>query len=230
MMGIPEWDFGAVTSPQHHAKIEVRMKPYNDALELAMNDGQIKCRRTLEVILAQACIKHTQHVITYGTTAFTRLTGAIPRTVNGIFSFPAIPQLDVKPITESDKAVIETLKFTATDLCNWHQECRDVAHRSSLFSKLVKDASMRVTDFYMTLLPGDMASYQGERWKLLEVLGPPNQPITAKIQQATHADAVCTKHVRYDTLQNLSAAREKLDVTVDLIVRIDDYIFFSNQF
>ena len=33
----------------------------------------------------------------------------------------------------------------------------------------------------------------------------------------------------YDTLQNLSAAREKLDVTVDLIVKIDNYIFFTNS-
>ena len=74
-----------------------------------------------------------------------------------------------------------------------------------------------------------MVSYQGERWKFLEVLGPPNQPITAKIQQATHTDAVRTKHVRYDILQNLSAARDKLDVTVDLIARIDDYIFFTNS-
>ena len=227
MMGIPEWDFGAVTSPQHHAKIEVRMKPYNDALQLAMNDGHIKCRRTLEIVLAQACIKHTQHVVTYGTTAFTRLTGAVPRTVNDLFSSPAIPQIDVKPLTESDKDVLDTLTLTVTDLCDWHQECRDVAHRSSLFSKLVKDASMRVTDFYM--LPGDMVSYQGERWKLLGVLGPPNQPITAKIQQATHADAVRTKLVRYDTLQNLSAAREKLDVKVDLIVKVDDYVFFTNS-
>ena len=146
-------------------------------------------------------------------TAFTRLTGAIPRTVNDLFSSPAVPQLDVKPITESDKEVVETLKFIVTDLCDWHQECRDIAHRSSLFSKLVNDTSMCVADFYM--LPGGMVSYQGERWKLVEVFDPPNQPITAKIQQATHADAVRTKHVRYDTLQNLSAAREKLDVTVE---------------
>ena len=83
-----------------------------------------------------------------------------------------------------------------------------MAHRSPLFRKLAKDAAMHVTEFYM--LPGDMVSYQGERWKLLEVLGPPNQPITAEIQQATHADAVRTIHVRYDTLQSLSAACENL--------------------
>ena len=227
MMGVPEWDFGAVTSPQHHGKIEVRMKPYNRALKLAANDGHIKCRRSLEVVLAKACITANQHVVTYGTTAFTRLTGMIPRTVTDLFSSPNIPDFDVKKITASDKHIVDVLISQTSDMCDWHQEKRDAAHRSSLYSKLSKDASARVTDFH--LVPGDMVSYVGERWKLLAVHGPPNQPITADIQQATHADAVLTKTVRYDTLQNLSAAREKLNLQLDAVVKTGDYIFFTNS-
>ena len=54
-------------------------------------------------------------------------------------------------------------------------------------------------------------------------------PVTADIQQATHADAVLTKTVRYDTLQNLSAAREKLNLQLDAVVRAGDYIVFTNS-
>ena len=227
MMGVPQWDFGAVTSPQHHGKIEVRMKPYNRALKLAMNDGHIKCRRTLEVVLAKACITANQHMMTYGTTAFTRFTGMVPRTVADLFASPKTPDFDVKKITASDKHVVDALVSQVNDICDWHQEKRDAAHRSSLHSKLAKDASARVTDFH--LIPGDMVSYAGERWKLLAVRGPPNQPITADIQQATHADAVLTKTVRYDTLQNLSASREKLNLQLDTVVNTGDYVFFTTH-
>ena len=227
MMGVPQWDFGAVTSPQHHGKIEVRMKPYNRALKLAMNDGHIKCRRTLEVVLAKACITANQHMVTYGTTAFTRFTGMVPRTVTDLFASPSTPDFDIKKITASDKHVVDALVSQVNDICDWHQEKRDAAHRSSLHSKLANDASARVTDFH--LIPGDMVSYAGERWKLLAVRGPPNQPITADIQQATHADAVLTKTVRYDTLQNLSASREKLNLQLDTVVTAGDYVFFTSS-
>ena len=226
MFGVPEWDFGAVTSPQHHAKVEVRMKPYNEAIAQAVQDGRIQCRRTLEVVLACACITQTQHNVTNGSTAFTRLTGAIPRTVNDLFSSPQIPDINLKSITESDKVVVAALINQLQELCDWHQEKRDAAHRSSLFSKLVATSSKRVTDFF--LLPGDMVSYQGQRWKLLDLHGPPNQPITADIQQATHADAVLTKTVRYETLQNLSAARETVDIYADRVVNPNDYIFYTD--
>ena len=227
MMGVPQWDFGAVTSPQHHGKIEVRMKPFNRALKLAMNDGHIKCRRTLEVVLAKACITANQHIATYSTTAFTRFTGMILYTVTDLFTSPKIPYFDIKKITASDKHVVDALIFQTNDICDWHQEKRDAAHHSSLHSKIAKDASARVTDFH--LVPGDIVSYAGERWKRLAVRGPPNQPITADTQQATHADAVLTKTVRYDTLQNLelSAACEKLNLQLDAVVKIGDYIFFT---
>lgn len=113
MFGVPKWDFGAVTSPQHHAKIEVRMKPYNEAIAQAVQDGHIQCRRTLdmtlEVVLASACITQTQHNVTYGSTAFTRLTGAIPRTVNDLFSSLQIPDFNLKSVTKSDKDVVAAL-------------------------------------------------------------------------------------------------------------------------
>ena len=226
MLGVPKWDFGAVTSPQHHAKIEVRMKPYNEAIAQGAQDGHIQCRRTLEVVLASACITQTQHNVTYGSTAFTRLTGAISRTVNDLFSSPQIPEFSLKSITKSDKTVVAALINPFQELCDWHQGKRDAAHRGSLFSKLVATSSKRVTVFF--LLPGDMVSYQGQRWKLIDHHGPPNQPITADIQQATHADAVLTKTVRYETLQNLSACRETVDIYADRVVNPNDYIFYTN--
>ena len=73
-----------------------------------------------------------------------------------------------------------------------------------------------------------MVSYQGQRWKLLDLHGPPNQPITADIQQATHADAVLTKTVRYETLQNLSATRETVDIFADRVVKTNDYVFYTD--
>ena len=227
MMGVPKWDYGPVTSPQHHAKVEVRMKPYNRALDQATNNGRIKCRRTLEVVLASACITHTQHMITYGSTAFTRLTGSIPRTVNDLFSSAVSPDIDFKDVTSSDEHVISALTDRVEALCDWHQEKRDAAHRHSLYSKMAKDYNARVTDFYF--LVGDMVSYKGERWKLISMLGPPNQPISAVIQKATHADTVQTKTVRYDTLQNLSAAREQLDLHVDVLPKLNDYVFFTTK-
>ena len=63
------------------------------------------------------------------------------------------------------------------------------------------------TDFFM--VPGDMVTYNGERWLLLDTTGSPNQPMTARIKQATHADAVAEKVVRYDTLKPLASMREQ---------------------
>ena len=80
IFGVKSWDFGPVSSPQHHRQIERRVEPYNRAIAGAMAAGVIKCRRTLEVVLASALITQTQLMVTYGTTAFTRRTGAVPRT------------------------------------------------------------------------------------------------------------------------------------------------------
>ena len=227
LMGIPEWDFGAVTSPTHHAKVEVRMKPYKRAIKQATDDGQIKCRRSLEVVLAKAQITHTQHMVTYGSTAFTRLTGAIPRTIPDLFSTPPTLEIENAEITESDRHILKSLAAHVTNLGLWHQEEREAAHRNQTFSRIAAECTKTGTDFYIK--EGDMVSYNSERWKLMEVIGPPNAPITAIIQKATHEDAVQTKTVRYDTLQNLASSREKLNIELDSVVKPGQYVFFTDD-
>ena len=79
--GVKSWDFGPVSSPQHHGQVERRVQPYNRAIAGARIAGMIKCRRTLEVVLASALctlITQTQLMVTYGTAAFTRRTVAVP--------------------------------------------------------------------------------------------------------------------------------------------------------
>ena len=71
-----------------------------------------------------------------------------------------------------------------------------------------------------------MVSYHGERWLLLEVTGSPNQPMTACIQQATHAHDVAVKVVKYDTLRPLASMREKLMYTAEMIAKVGDFVFF----
>ena len=102
-----------------------------------------------------------------------------------------------------------------------------MAHRRSLYPKLSAIAKQQGTDFY--LVEGDMVSYHGERWLLLEITGSPNQPMTARIQQATHADAVAIKVVRYDTLRPLASMREQLLYTAEAVAKVGDFVFFMQE-
>ena len=224
MFGVRTWDFGPVSSPQHHGKVERRVEPYNRAIKGAMAAGAITCRRTMEVVLAAALIAQTQLVITNGTSAFTRRTGAIPRTHRQLVSTAQVADVTLHTAAEEDESVLTTLQMYVSELCDWHQEMRDMTHRKSLYPKLSKIATQQGTDFY--LITGDMVSYEGERWLLLEVTGSPNQEMTARIQQATHADAVATKTVRYDTLRPLASMREQLVYDAEVNVEVDDHIFF----
>ena len=140
LIGIKEWDFGAVTSPQHHAKVEVRMKTFKRALLHAMNDGQIKDRRTLEIVLAAAVITQTQNLITHGATAFTRLTGAIPRTISDLVPSAYEPEINLNEVTSPDADVIAALTYHAEQKCAWFQETRDAAHRNAMYSRLVSES------------------------------------------------------------------------------------------
>ena len=187
-----------MSSPQHHGQVERRVKPYNRAIKGAMAAGTITCWRTLEVVLTSALITQTQLMVTYGSTAFTRRTGAVPRTHRDLYTTSCDNMVDLTTSVEEDSSVISALQFYVDELCDWHQHRRDMAHRKSLYPKCSAIAKQLGTDFY--LVEGDMVSYHGERWLLLEVTGSPNQPMTARIQQATHADAVAIKVVRYDTL------------------------------
>ena len=101
---------------------------------------------------------------------------------------------------------------------------RDRAHRKPLYPKLAEAAQKMGTDFFM--IPGDMVSYSGERWLLLDTTGSPNQPMTARIQQATHADAVAEKVVRYDTLKPLASMREQHLYQLELEVAMSSFIFY----
>ena len=213
-----------MSSPQHHGQIERRVEPYNRAIAGAMAAGVIKCRRTLEVVLASALITQTQLMVTYGTTAFTRRTGAVPRTHRELYSSANEGNIALEASTLEDAAVLTALTFYVTELCDWHQEMRDMAHRKSLYPKLSAIAKQQGTDFYLVV--GDMVSYNGEKWLLLEITGSPNQPMTAQIQQATHADAVAIKVVRYDTLRPLASMREKLRYEPESTVCKGDFIFF----
>ena len=192
--------------------MERRVEPYNmyRAIKGAMAAGMITCWRTLEVVLTSALITQTQLMVTYGSTAFTRRTGAVPRTHRELYTTSCDNCVELKASVEDDNdvTVLAALQFYVNELCDWHQHMRDMAHRKSLYPKLSAIAKQMGTDFY--LVEGDMVSYRGEKWLLLEVTGSPNQPMTTKIQQATHADAVATKTVKYDTLRPLASMREKL--------------------
>ena len=163
-----------------------------------MGAGTITCRRTMEVVMAKILITQTQLTVTYGTTAFTRKTGAVPRTHRDLFSSAPEPDFDLEATAQRDTDVLRALISHVKDLCDWHQEMRDWAHRKTLYPKLAEAAQKMGTDFFM--IPGDMVSYGGERWLLLDTTGSPNQPMTARIQQATPADAVAEKVLRCDTL------------------------------
>ena len=89
-----------------------------------------------------------------------------------------------------------------------------MAHRKRLYPKLSAIATQLGTEFY--LVEGDMVSYRGDKWLLPEVTGSPNQPMTARLQQAMHADAVSIEVVKYDTLRPLASMREKLLYTADV--------------
>ena len=114
LFGIREWDFGPVSSPQHHSKVERRVAPYKRAIEAAMAAGSITCRRTMEVLMAKTLITQTQLTVTYGTTAFTRRTGAVPRTHRDLFSSAPEPDFDLEATVQSDTDVLKALTAHVT--------------------------------------------------------------------------------------------------------------------
>ena len=57
-------------------------------------------------------------------------------------------------------------------------------------------------------------------------MGTPNQPMTARIQQATHADAVAEKVVKYDTLKPLASMWEQHPYQLELEVNMSSFIFY----
>ena len=109
---------------------------------------------------------------------------------------------------ENDAPVLTALRFYVTELCDWPQEMRDMSHRKRLYPKPSAIAKQQGTDLYLVEGDNVMVSYHGERWLLLD--GSPIQPMTARIQQTTHADAVAAKVVRYGTLRPLASMREQL--------------------
>ena len=158
IFGVKEWDVGPASSPQHHAKIERRVEPCNIAIKGAMAAGIITDRRTLEVALASALITQTQLLVTYGSTAFTRRTGAVPRAHRELYSATLENNVELKTKVEEDEPVMTALQFYVNELCDWHQEVRDMAHRKTLYQKLAAIAKQLGTNFY--LVEGDMASYK----------------------------------------------------------------------
>ena len=132
--------------------------------------------------------------------------------------------MELEANTEEDANVLTAPRHYVNDLCDWHQEMRDMAHRKSLFPKLGAIAKQQGTDFYLQV--GDLVSYGGEKWLLLEITGSPNQPMTARIQQTTHADAVAIKTVRYGNLRPLASMWEKLRYEPEIAVGKGDFVFF----
>ena len=101
---------------------------------------------------------------------------------------------------------------------------RDIAHREPLYPKVAAIVKQLGTEFY--LMGGDMVSCKGEKWLLLAVTGSSNQPMTAEIQQATHAGAVAIKVVTYDTVRSLAIMRKKLLYEAEGPVNNGDFVFF----
>ena len=100
-----------------------------------MAAGTIICLRTMEVVMASTLITQTQLTVTYGTTAFTRRTGAVPRTHRDLFSLAPEPDFDLEAALQKDTDVLKALQAHVKNLCDWHQEMRDWAHRKTLIPK-----------------------------------------------------------------------------------------------
>ena len=115
---------------QPHGQVERQVKPYNRAIKGAMAAGTITCWRTLEVVLTSALITQTQLMVTYGSTAFTRCTGAVPRTHRDLYTSACDNVVELKPNVEEDAGVLSALQFYVDELCDWHQHRRDMAHRT----------------------------------------------------------------------------------------------------
>ena len=131
----------------------------------------------------------------------------MPCTHRHLFSSAPEPDFNLDATVQRDIDVLNALQAHVKGLCNRHQEMRDWVHRETLYPNLAEAARKMGTDVFT--IPGNMISYKGERWLLLDTTGSPNQPMTAHIQQATHADAVTEKVVRYDTMKPPAIMREQ---------------------
>ena len=74
------------------------------------------------MVLTSALITQTQLLVTYGSTAFTRRTGAVPRTHRELYSSTLVSNVELKTKVEEDEPVLTALQFYVNELCDWHQE------------------------------------------------------------------------------------------------------------
>ena len=224
MMGVQEWDFGAVSHPEHHGKIERRVAPYKRAIEEAAAKGQITSREEMEIVLAKVQIQQDQLIYMHGTTAFQRRTGSIPRTFKDLVSSVTKPDFELKDYTTQDRRVIDALAQYVFDTAEWHQQKSEDINRTGLFPKLKKLAQSNKTQF--VLLPGDKVSYKGLTWTLIDLGGQPDMPVTALIQRVDHSNLPVTKKVAYDSLRGLASLRETLEMPKEWDLKVGQLTFF----
>ena len=84
----------------------------------------------------------------------------MPRTHRDLFSSAPEPDFDLEAALQKDTDVLKALQAHVQNLCDWHHEMRDWAHRKTLYPKLAEAAQKMGTDFFM--IPSDMVSYNGE--------------------------------------------------------------------
>ena len=108
----------------------------------------------------------------------------------------------------------------------YQQRSRDDEAR---YNALLRDAAQarRVTTRF-TLLPGDEVSYDGEKYKLLDLVrSSPTQETKAVIRSVSHDNAE-TKTVQYATLRTL-ASPHPVHMHTTALAAVGDFVSFTTQ-
>ena len=222
LMGVAHADVSAADDPTHHAVVERRNKVIGKMLDVAQSKGDLNSVQDLNMYCAAAAaacnLQHTYN----GHTVLEYLTGEIPRTQNDL-----VKRNTAAAVAGSmDSGFLKQLQAVLDETNGLLATARDDEAR---YNALLRDATQaRGVTTRFTLLPGDEVSYNGEKYKLLDLVGStPTQETKAVIRSVSHTSAE-TKTVRYATLRPLASPRPVLMHTT-AHATVGDFVFYTTQ-
>ena len=226
IIGVKHLDISAPDNPTHHSVVERRnevMDMYK-ILDVAQSKGDLNNADDLEMYCAAATATCNIEPTYNGHTVLEYLTGEVPRTQNDLVTKQKVNEI----ISTLDDPFLNQLQRLLSESNSMVQYARDDEAR---YNAIVRDANQdrRITTrFTLHDIVDDEVSYEGERYKLIDLVrSTPTQPTKAIIRSVTH-EGVDTKTVLYSTLRPLASPRP-VHMHTELHMHTGDFIFFSQQ-
>jgi hypothetical protein len=207
----------------HSRFVERAQAVLSKVLYEAEKTGQVMSDDDLLLWISAAEMQLNQLDVVDRSTVFQRIHGQIPLTSRDLMA-PSVQQAqicDMKPealqkviedITEHENdSRLSTMQGVCRRLMGEHRIQQDIRARYSHARRLVEEGKKVAVDFkndFEGIDVGQVVSYKGDKWVLLEMVGPQlGEPVAAVIQRMS--DGV-RKKVKFDLIRPLAVDRPVL--------------------